>query len=168
MCPFYYFPSTNHRSSSLNRYADGVWTKAPVPEPEPLPEPSLEELKANKIALSKTLLAKFLEDNPLKSSCHEGKEAYYNITQEKQNLLANSFSAHIIFVQKGIPDTMTWNDTGNVCEEWTDAECMQLLKEMKDCITLLVSKQQHIEIEIKACETAEEMEAIEINYETVA
>ena len=135
-------------------------------EKQEVPDPvvDLPGLKSAKIAESKTALADYLALHPLKSSCHGGKEAYYTVTEEKQNQLANAFSAHILFTQQGIDDTMTWNDTGNVCEVWTDAECMQLLKEIKDYVTPLVAKQQHLEIAINACQTPEEVAAIEIDY----
>lgn len=147
-----------------------VYTGGQFTEPEPVPTPpdTLPEAKTAKIAESKKLLAEYLESHPLKSSCHGGKEAFYNITFEKQSQLANAFSAHVLFVQQGIADVMTWNDTGNICEVWTDAECIQLLKEIKDYVTPLVAKQQHLEIEIGACKTLQEVNAIEINYAEIA
>ena len=66
-------------------------------------------------------------------------------------------------IQAGIPDVLTWNCTGGVCEEFTNEEIIQLIYEMNAYITPLVSKQQHLEKDIVSCETKEEL--LEINIE---
>lgn len=113
---------------------------------------------------SRDLLAKFLEEHPLRSSCHGNTPAYYNVTEEKQNMFSRKFAAHSALVAAGINDVMTWNATGQPCEDWTDAECVQFIAEMNAYVTPLVKYQQHLEVAINACETSEALDEIEINY----
>ena len=124
---------------------------------------TLEEIKNKFILKSKENLSTYLENNPLYSNCHGGKYSYYTVTFEKQIQLTQKFTAHMVLTQAGIPDVITWNCTGGVCEEFTDEEIIQLIYEMNAYVTPLVSKQQHLEKDIVSCETKEEL--LEINIE---
>ena len=132
-----------------------------------VPEKTLSGAKDAKLAQTTADLAAFLEANPLISSCHGGEAAAYTVTEDKQNMFSRKFSAHMALVQAGVPDVMTWNAAGQPCEEWTDAEAIQFIAESNAYITPLVSKQQHLEVEINACETVEAVEAIVIDYASV-
>lgn len=125
---------------------------------------SLEDLKSYKIAESKTDLASYLECHPLVSTCHGNKKGTYTITEEKRNMFTSKFTAHMFLEMKQIEDVMTWNESGQACEVWTDEECLQLIKEWNAISTALVKKQQDLELEIKACKTKEDVKKIEIVY----
>ena len=129
----------------------------------PTSDLTLEEIKNKFILKSKENLSTYLENNPLYSNCHGGEYCYYTVTFEKQVQLTQKFTAHMTLIQAGIPDVLTWNCTGGVCEEFTDEEIIQLIYEMNAYITPLVSKQQHLEKDIVSCETKEEL--LEINIE---
>lgn len=144
-----------------------------LPEPEPY-VPTPEELKAmfqqnktNKIALSKTMLAEFLENNPIHSSAHNGIEGIYSITNEKQTLMMSQYMTYQIEKAVSPNAKLTWNETGKACEEWTEEEFLQLILEIKAYIYPLVSYQQHIEEAIVECTTQEEMDKIVIDYQSI-
>ena len=119
-------------------------------------------VKEQKIKESKELLAIWLANNPLVSKVH-GQEATYTVTAEKQSLLTqNILLAHLKQVT-----TTTWNYQGGVCEEWTVQELSQLAFEIEAYIRPRIKKQQRYEVQINACTTVEEVETIEIQYETV-
>ena len=123
-----------------------------------------ESTKAEKIILSKALLAEFLENNPLFSTCHNKDGEYYSVTSEKQNFMMNQYLTYQ--VEKAInPNAkITWNASGDSCEEWTEEEFLQLIVEIKNYVQPIVSYQQLLEERIRACTSIEELEAIEINY----
>lgn len=136
-------------------------------EPEPVPEPTLEEVKANKIAISKALLARYLEQNPLESVCHGGKLAFYSVTEEKQTLMMSQYMTHQIEKQINPNAVLTWNEKGKSCEAWTEEEFLQLIMEVKAYVYPLVSAQQTLEEQINGCATIEEVKSITIDYGAV-
>lgn len=136
-------------------------------EPEPVPEPELEEVKANKIAISKALLARYLEQNPLESVCHGGKLAFYSVTEEKQTLMMSQYMTHQIEKQINPNAVLTWNEKGKSCEAWTEEEFLQLIMEVKAYVYPLVSAQQTLEEQINGCTTIEEVKSITIDYGAV-
>lgn len=119
-------------------------------------------VKERKIKESKELLAIWLANNPLVSKVH-GQEATYTVTAEKQSLLTQN----ILLAQLKQVSTTTWNCQWGVCEEWTVQELSQLALEIEAYIRPRIKKQQHYEVEINACTTVEEVEAIEIEYDTI-
>lgn len=146
----------------------------PIPEPEPEPPyvPTEEELKAileqnkrEKILLSKTMLASYLETHPITSAVHGGVEGVYSVTSEKQTLMMSQYMTYQIEKQANPEAKLTWNETGKSCEEWTEEEFVQLILEIKAYVYPLVSYQQTLEEQISACETQEELDAIIINYD---
>lgn len=60
-----------------------------------------------------------------------------------------------------------WNSTGDECVEWTYEELAALALAIGTYVKPFVSRQQELEIAIKACTTMEELNAIEINYDPV-
>ena len=131
-------------------------------------EDSMKEIfkstKTEKITLSKALLAEFLENNPLFSTCHNKDGEYYSVTSEKQNFMMNQYLTYQ--VEKAInPNAkITWNARGDSCDEWAEEEFLQLIVEIKNYVQPIVSYQQLLEEQICACTSTEELEAIEINY----
>lgn len=154
---------------------DGSVYIAPQHKPElELYEPTPEELerifqqnKTDKISLSKSMLAEFLENNPIHSSAHNGIDGIYSVTNEKQTLMMSQYITYQI--EKGVnPNAkLTWNETGKSCEEWTEEEFLQLILEVKTYVYPFVSYQQRIEEEITRCTVQEELDEIIIDYYSI-
>lgn len=144
--------------------------KVPVdPEPEPDPEPTTDEetlawAKRQKIDLSKTMLAEYLENHPITSSAHGGVPGVYSVTEEKQQLMALNYSTYQIKKAAGIDAVLTWNETGKECEVWTEVEFVQLIIEIEAYVKPLISKQQSYEEQIQSAETLKGVVDIEIVY----
>lgn len=158
---------------------ESVYVKPePIPElpdipPEPY-EPTLEELetmfqknKINKINLSKTMLAEYLEKNPIHSSAHGGINGIYSVTSDKQNLMMSQYVTYQI--EKSVnPDAkLKWNETGKSCTEWTEEEFLQLVLEIRAYVSPLVSYQQQIEEQITNYTNQEELDNLVIDYTNV-
>lgn len=144
-------------SKEVNNIKETVYADEIIPE-------DFEGRKEFLIRKSKMNLAQYLENNPMPSTCHNNTLAYYNVTSEKQAQFTSKFTAHQVLVQSGVEDVMTWNSTGSPCEPWTDAECIQFIGELNAYVTPLVSRQQHIEVELQQCKTIEELDKIDINF----
>ena len=146
-----------------------VYIEPDVIEPK---EPTEEELKvmlesnkSAKIIESKTLLASFLEEHPLTSNCHGGIDAQYSVTAEKQSLMANKYLTYTIAKESGVENpVLTWNATGQECEVWTEEEFVTLVLQISDYVKPFVSLQQSYEVQIRNCETQEELDNIVIIY----
>lgn len=152
-----------------------VYVEPEVPEyvePEPY-VPTEEELqimfennKTSKITQSKTLLAKYLEEHPLVSDCHGGIEATYTVTSEKQTLMASNYLTYTIAKESGVENPiLTWNAAGCECEVWSEEEYITLVLQVSEYVKPLVSLQQSYEVQINACTTQEELDAITIVYD---
>lgn len=125
----------------------------------------IKVLKEDLILKSKENLAKYLQTHPLKSYCHNKTEGgYYNCTQEKQNELAGLLLSHNIATNLGQEDVLTWNETEKVCEVYTLEELSQLALEIKEYVKPLVSMQQHMEADIRALNTQQELKSINIEF----
>lgn len=125
---------------------------------------TIDEYKEALIEKSKKDLDKFLADNPLKSSCHGGKEAYYNATKDKRDIWVSNLFVYNLKQAAGLDATLTWNATGEECEEWTYEEAAQFTLELEAYVHPLVAYQQNLEVAINDCETKQELDAIEIDY----
>ena len=125
---------------------------------------TLETMKEKRIKLSKDNLAKYLEENPLLSTVKYEEGRYYNVTMEKQNLLLSNISTYQMSSQLGIPCPLTWNDTGEECELWTIEQLIQLSMEIRSYVAPLVSLQQYMEVNIKKCETNEELINVNVDF----
>lgn len=136
------------------------WEKTVIElDPEELKR-ELERLKSERIRQSKQQLEEFLQNNPLQFT--DGK--FYSVTAEKQTLLANALQVYQMKVQAGLPATLKWNATGEECTEWTLEDLSALVLVIAEYVEPLVTHQQALEVQIRNCETLEELEAIEIDY----
>lgn len=63
-----------------------------------------------------------------------------------------------------MPFKLTWNSTGDECTEWTYDNLAALALAIGGYVKPFVSHQQELEIDIKACTTQEELDAIVIVY----
>lgn len=127
----------------------------------PIPIDMLPNYKKSKIEESKTKLAEWLAANPLLYS--DGK--YYSVTEEKQSLLNSNIASYERAKALGIEYPLKWNSTGEECTEWTYESLVTLSLTIAAYVAPKVSKQQSIEITIKSCETAEELDKVVISYD---
>ena len=127
-----------------------------------LPDPTLE-VKAQKIAQSKTDLAAYLLAHPLQWTDGE----YYAITAEKQAQLTSKIMAATMAQTLSQPYDLKWNSTGDVCKAWTLADLSALAFAIDARVTSLVTYQQQKEVEIRNCETVEAVNAVVVDYDTV-
>ena len=152
-----YFPKPIYTQDGLPRYKleNGV----PVERTqEELDADRLPVAKAAKIAKSKADLERYLASHPLTWTDGEA----YSITLDKQaQLTATLVSAQV----DGEPPE--WNTTGGQCRSWDVAELSALGVAIKNRVKALVKYQQGQELAMDAAQTMAELEAIEVNYDTV-
>lgn len=134
------------------------WTAGKIPEPD-----YLSENKATRIAQSKADLAAYLESHPLLWTDGE----YYSITAEKQAQLTSKIMAATMAQTLSTDYHLTWNSTGEVCKEWTLQDLSALAFAIDARVTALVTYQQTKEVEIRNTTTQEELDAIEVDYDSV-
>ena len=132
-----------------------------IAEKEKAQEKSLEECKEEKIALSKLMLSEWLASNPMLYS--DGN--YYSVTEEKQSLLNSNLASYERATAAGIPYPLKWNSTGAECTEWEYADLIALSLSIAAYVAPKVSIQQALEVQIRACETKEEVDGVVISYE---
>lgn len=132
-----------------------------IAEKEKAQEKSLEECKEEKIALSKLMLSEWLANNPMLYS--DGN--YYSVTEEKQSLLNSNLASYERATAAGIPYPLKWNSTGAECTEWEYTDLTALSLSIAAYVAPKVSIQQALEVQIRACETKEEVDNVVINYE---
>ena len=132
-----------------------------IAEKEKALEKSLEECKEEKIVLSKLMLSEWLANNPMLYS--DGN--YYSVTEEKQSLLNSNLASYERATAAGIPYPLKWNSTGAECTEWEYADLIALSLSIAAYVAPKVSTQQAVEVQIRACETKEEVDGVVISYE---
>ena len=111
-------------------------------------EELLDELKARRIKQTKIDLEKYLEENPLVSSCKDGIEKKYTVTLEKQNQLTTIISDYL-----SLEIPLYWNAQGETSEEWTYDEICKLRKEMINYVRPIVEYQRCLEAKINEQES---------------
>ena len=124
----------------------------------------LSYIKNELIKLSKSKLAQYLNDNPLFSTVKHYEGRYYNVSEEKQLRLTSQLLLYQGNITLGISYELTWNDIGNVCEEWTFEELFALSNQINEYVKPLVKQQQEIEVAIKNATTKQELNEIKIVY----
>lgn len=121
------------------------------------------EEKERMIAQSKDALDSYLASHPILWTDGE----YYAITKEKQNQLTSKIMAATMAQTTNIQYDLKWNSTGEKCTVWTLSDLSALAFAIDKRVTALVEYQQAKEIEIKEATTTEELDAIEVDYDTV-
>ena len=141
------------------------WESAPVPdEAKPKPDPdALPKAKEARVVQSKSDLESYLASHPI--TWTDGNQ--YSITREKQQQLTSKILSAVLAAQTSTPYDLTWNATGEECITWTLEELSALAFAIDARVTALVSYQQKKEVEILAAQTLEELEQIEVDYDTV-
>ena len=65
----------------------------------------------------------------------------------------------------GIDYDLKWNATEQPCEPWSYTDLLTLSLNIAAYVAPKVSKQQLLEVQIRNCETVEELDTIVINYD---
>lgn len=125
---------------------------------------NLAKAKSELIKLSKFNLSEYLENNPLFSTVKYEDGRKYNVTLDKQNLLASNIITYQFAQQQGLDYQLEWNDTGEISEPWNIEELVQLSIEIKNYVSPIVQQQQRIEKAIKGCKTIEELQQIDMTF----
>lgn len=125
---------------------------------------NLAKAKSELIKLSKFNLSEYLENNPLFSTVKYEDGRKYNVTLDKQNLLASNIITYQFAQQQGLEYQLEWNDTGEISEPWSIEELVQLSIEIKNYVSPIVQQQQRIEKAIKGCKTIEELQQIDMTF----
>jgi hypothetical protein len=125
---------------------------------------NLAKAKSELIKLSKFNLSEYLENNPLFSTVKYEDGRKYNVTSDKQNLLASNIITYQFAQQQGLDYQLEWNDTGEISEPWSIEELVQLSIEIKNYVSPIVQQQQRIEKAIKGCKTIEELQQIDMSF----
>ena len=133
-------------------------------EDEVIDNSNLANAKSELIKLSKFNLSEYLEDNPLFSTVKYEDGRKYNVTLDKQNLLASNIITYQFAQQQGLDYQLEWNDTGEISEPWSIEELIQLSIEIKNYVSPIVQQQQRIEKAIKGCKTIEELQQIDMTF----
>lgn len=124
---------------------------------------TLEEVKAQRIQQSKDDLDTYLEGHPI--TWTDGNQ--YSITREKQQQLTSKILSATLAAQTSMPYTLTWNATGEECTTWTLENLAALAFAIDARVTALVSYQQAQEVAMKNAATLDELNSIEVDYDTV-
>lgn len=130
------------------------------------PEQTAAELaaaKVERISQSKTDLAAYLAAHPLQWTDGE----YYAITAEKQQQLTSKIMSATMAQTMSADYHLTWNSTGEVCKEWTLADLTALAFAIDARVTALVTYQQTQEVAMRSASTMEELDAVEVDYDSV-
>ena len=149
---------------------------------------TLDEIKQIMILKSKANLAQYLEDNPLFSKCKYEDGRYYNITKEKQDQLTSTLASYMsdilpqlvigmstsqvdiksveefLLTLDNLPQTITWNDMGGICEIYSYKELYTLKCEIMARVKPLVSIQQTMEVAIQNTETIRDVLKISVEF----
>ena len=148
---------TTVTSCTWNEAAYQAWCEA-NPETD-----YLAESKASRIAKSKTDLASYLESHPLLWT--DGK--YYSITSEKQQWLTSKLFSASAAKASGEEYYLTWNDTAEICTEWSYENLWALARAIDVRVTTLVTYQQTQEVAMRNAATLEKLDAIVVDYDSV-
>ena len=124
---------------------------------------TLEEEKVARITQSKDDLDTYLKDHPI--TWTDGQQ--YSITREKQQQLTSKILSATLAAQTSTPYTLTWNATGEECAPWSLEDLAALAFAIDARVTALVSYQQAQEVAMREASTMEELNAIEVDYDTV-
>ena len=130
------------------------------------PDPNaktLEEEKVERIAQSKDDLDTYLKAHPI--TWTDGQQ--YSITREKQQQLTSKILSATLAAQTSTPYALTWNATGQECAPWALEDLAALAFAIDARVTTLVSYQQAQEVAMREASTMEELNAIEVDYDTV-
>lgn len=121
----------------------------------------IDQLKDHRIALSKSNLRDYLAVTTVSCNVHGGVMAEYSITEEKQTQLM----AMIMMATMNPEYQPSWNAKGEPCSyDWTVDELKYLASQIEAVVRPLVSRQQHMETDIKNATTIDEVKDVNITF----
>ena len=135
--------------------ADALLLQA-VGEEYGAPLASVDDLREQRIADSKTDLAAWLSENPL--TWTDGKK--YAVTSEKQAQLTSALAVQQVAQSAGVERELRWNSTGDECTVWQYADLCALALAIAAYVEPRVSIQQAAEVDLRNAATAEEVLAV--------
>lgn len=143
----------------VNEQNDALLLQA-VGEEHGTPLTSVDDLREQRIADSKTDLAAWLSENPL--AWTDGKK--YAVTSEKQAQLTSALAVQQVAQSAGVERELRWNSTGDECTVWQYADLCALALAIAAYVEPRVSIQQAAEVDLRNAATAEEVLSVAWNY----
>ncbi len=143
----------------VNEQNDALLLQA-VGEEYGTPLTSVDDLREQRIADSKTDLAAWLAENPM--TWTDGKK--YAVTSEKQAQLTSALAVQQVAQSAGVERELRWNSTGDECTVWQYADLCALALAIAAYVEPRVSIQQAAEVDLRNAATAEEVLAVAWNY----
>lgn len=143
----------------VDAQADALLLQA-VGEEYGTPLTSVDDLREQRIADSKTDLAAWLFENPL--TWTDGKQ--YAVTSEKQAQLTSALAVQQVAESAGVERELRWNSTGDECTVWQYADLCALALAIAAYVEPRVSIQQAAEVDLRNAATAEEVLSVAWNY----
>lgn len=140
--------------------ADTLLLQAASEELYGTPLASVDDLREQRIADSKTDLAAWLSKNPL--TWTDGKK--YAVTSEKQAQLTSALAVQQVALAAGVERELRWNSTGDECTVWQYNDLCALALGIAAYVEPRVSIQQAAEVELRKAETAKEVLAVAWSY----
>ena len=139
--------------------ADALLLQA-VGEEYGTPLTSVDDLREQRIADSKTDLAAWLAENPLTWT----DDKQYAVTSEKQAQLTSALAVQQVAQSAGVERELRWNSTGDECTVWQYADLCALALAIAAYVEPRVSIQQAAEVDLRNAATAEEVLSVAWNY----
>ena len=124
------------------------------------PLTSVDDLREQRIADSKTDLAAWLAENPL--TWTDGKQ--YAVNAEKQAQLTSALAVQQVAQSAGVERELRWNSTGDECTVWQYADLCALALAIAAYVEPRVSIQQAAEVDLRNAATVEEVLSVAWNY----
>lgn len=143
----------------VNEQKDALLLQA-VGEKYGTPLTSVDDLREQRIADSKTDLAAWLAENPM--TWTDGKK--YAVTSEKQAQLTSALAVQQVAQSAGVERELRWNSTGDECTVWQYADLCALALAIAAYVEPRVSIQQAAEVDLRNAATAEEVLSVAWNY----
>ncbi len=143
----------------VNEQNDALLLQA-VGEEYGTPLTSVDDLREQRIADSKTDLVAWLSENPL--TWTDGKK--YAVTSEKQAQSASALAVQQVAESAGVERELRWNSTGDECTAWQYADLCALALAIAAAVEPRVSIQQAAEVDLRNAATAEEVLSVACIY----
>ncbi len=124
------------------------------------PLATVDDLREQRIADSKTDLAAWLAEHPL--TWTDGKK--YAVTSEKQAQLTSALAVQQVAESAGVERELRWNSTGDECTVWNYNDLCALALGIAAYVEPRVSIQQAAEVDLRNADTIEEVLAVAWNY----
>ena len=142
----------------------GTLTLSNSPAPEPPPEPGLDTLREARQEANKQALADWLAAHPLVWT--DGQT--YGVTQEDQDELALNLMQYQLAAAAGQEAVLEWHAQKQACRVFTEEEYTALSLAIAAYVYPYRRYQETVKAAIWAAESEEEINAVQIDYSTVA